>query len=71
MGQIFEIRQILRPPASRLVFPQTSQADHRNHDILNVNHLFFRVTRFEFNARKGRENLNPNRWHSYERRYCW
>jgi hypothetical protein len=63
--QTFEIRQILRPPAGRLVFPQTRQTDHRNHHILNLNHLFFGVTRFELNARNGGENLNPNRWHSH------
>ena len=65
MWQILQVRQILRPPAGLLVLPQASQADHRNHDILNLNHLFFGVARFELNSRNRGEDLNPNRWHSH------
>src|ERR1039457_991554 len=61
--QILQIRQVLRPPAGRLVFPQAGQTDHRNHHFLNLNHLFFGVTRFELDSGNGGENLNPNRWH--------
>ena len=61
--QIFQIRQILRSPAGRLVL--TSQTDHRNHYLLDLNHLSFGITRFELDSRNGSENLNPNGRHPH------
>src|ERR1039457_758088 len=63
--QTFQVRQILRPPARRLVFPQTRQTDHRNHQLLDLNHLSFGVTRFELDSRNGGENFNSNRRHPH------
>jgi hypothetical protein len=63
--QILQIRQVLRPPAGRLVLPQTSQTDHGNHDFLNPDQLFFAVTRFELDSGDRGEDLNPDGWHSH------
>jgi hypothetical protein len=63
--QVLQIRQVLRPPASRLVLPQTSQTDHWNHDFLNPDRLFFAVTRFELDSGDRGKDLNPDGWHPH------
>jgi hypothetical protein len=59
--QIFQIRQILCPPAGSLVLPQTSEADHGNQYVLHPDHFPLGVAGREFDAGNRSEELNPYR----------
>ena len=65
LRQVLQIRQVLGPPAGRLVLPQASQTDHGNLYFLNPDRLSFDVARFELDSGDRSEDLNPNGWQSH------